>query len=60
MLDCSFDLVPVVDDRLEDLDEVAPVVANRVSEARHVLPIPMAATPDDVGRDVLGADDVRV
>jgi hypothetical protein len=45
---------------LEDVDEVAPLVADRVPEAGDVIAVAVAATPDDVRRDVLGTDDVRI
>jgi len=37
-----------VDDRLEDVDEVAPVVTDRVPEAGDVVAVAVAVTPDDV------------
>jgi len=46
--DGRLDLVAGVDDRLEDVDEVAPVVTDRVPEAGDVVAVAVAVTPDDV------------
>jgi len=58
--DGRLDLIASVDDRLEHVDEVAPLVTNRVSEFRDVFTVAVAVTPDDVRRDVPSTDDVRI
>jgi len=45
---------------LEDIDEVVAFVTNRVPESEDVVAIAMPLTPDDVGQDVPGTDDVWV
>ncbi|ERG97373.1 MAG: hypothetical protein J07HQW2_03859 [Haloquadratum walsbyi J07HQW2] len=58
--DGRLDLVASVDDRLQHVDEVAPVVTDRVPEAGDVVAVAVAVTPDDVRRNVPGTDDVRI
>ena len=58
--DSRLDFVASVDDGLEDVDEVAPLVADRVSEAGDIVAVAVAVTPDDVGRNVSCTDDVWI
>jgi len=58
--DCSLDLITSIDDRLENVDKVATVVADRIAESRNIIAITMALTPNHIRRDVTRADDVRI
>jgi len=59
-MDCSLDIITGIDYRLQDVDEVATLVTNRVAESGHIVAVPMTVTPDDVGRDVSRTDDIRI
>ena len=54
------DPVASVDNRLQDVDEVASVVADRIAESRNIIAIPMALTPNHIRRDVARTDDVWI